>query len=327
MLTTRPPRPGRMGTRRMASARRFGPFLALVVGAGCTPGMYYEAPASRQSLSGYQTPAEGGLPRLASDLAGVLPGTDVLSALPEAGACAPGNVAVVHTVLPERILFETDSDQPAREAGSALDLVAQSIQCDAPVAEVTVLGHTDAVGSDAYNIGLSRRRAETVLRALLTRGLRPQQLSTVAIGKRQPIADNGTPEGRARNRRVEFLVSPCLAANLQIIKRVTTNPAPVQAEDADAAVNGPLEVLRLQPSGPDSYELRTVAAISLNKAAADVGAIAAEAPTARIAQKPTHPSRLLPSAGSAHPSRSPAYQPRTLAPDVEPKSLGPAISY
>ena len=90
---------------------------------------------------------------------------------------------------------------------------------DVPDAALTVLGHTDAIGTDAYNIALSRRRAESVMAALAARGVNPAQLSEVAIGKRQPIAPNDTAAGRALNRRVEFLISPALSANLAAVQQ------------------------------------------------------------------------------------------------------------
>lgn len=276
---------------------------------------------------------EAGLQLLASSVGGMLPGTQVLTASPGTDSCPQGAVSVVHMVVPERVLFETASDQPAEAADRVLDFVAQSIRRDAPTAQVTVLGHTDAIGSDAYNIALSRRRAETVLRALVARKLQPEQLSIVAIGKRQPIADNDTPEGRAQNRRVEFLVSPCLAANLEIITRASGGRAPVPAGDGSVALNSPLQVLRLEPAEAGSFALQAVAAVALNKVATDVGTgsvgprpLPDVAATQRV-QKPAQPSRLLPAGGSARASPSPAYQPRTLAPDAEPRSLGPAISY
>jgi hypothetical protein len=64
---------------------------------------------------------------------------------------------------------------------------------------------------------LPRRRAQTVIADLVARGVAADQLSAVAIGKRQPVASNDTAAGRARNRRVEFLVSASLAANLDVV--------------------------------------------------------------------------------------------------------------
>lgn len=300
-------------------------FMTLVMTAGCTQDL---GDAGRrplqQSPSVNQLPAESGVQLLASNVQGVLPGTRLLPASPGTEACPQGIVAVVRMVLPERVLFETASDQPARAADAMLDFVAQRIEHDVPAAEVTVLGHTDAVGADAYNVDLSRRRAETVLRALAARRLPPSQLSAVAVGKRQPIAENDTPEGRAQNRRVEFLVSPCLAANLEVFRR-----APTDAAD-NAASAGPLDVVRLEPTPAGSYELGRVAVVALNGAADGRSGEAGPVPMAsqpRRAQDPTRTPRLLPRPAYTRPSPSAAYQPKALAPDAEPKSLGPAVSY
>ena len=71
--------------------------------------------------------------------------------------------------------------------------------------EVTIVGHTDSVGSNQYNFGLSRRRAESVKAKLLEFGLAEERIVGIeAMGEEQPIATNETKEGRAQNRRVEF---------------------------------------------------------------------------------------------------------------------------
>jgi outer membrane protein OmpA-like peptidoglycan-associated protein len=71
---------------------------------------------------------------------------------------------------------------------------------------VQVEGYTDSVGGDAFNQQLSRQRAEAVRQALISRGVAPGRLSIKGYGKRDPIADNGTPQGRRLNRRVEFRI-------------------------------------------------------------------------------------------------------------------------
>ena len=71
--------------------------------------------------------------------------------------------------------------------------------------EVTIVGHTDSVGSNQYNFGLSRRRAESVKAKLIEFGLSEERIVGIeAMGEEQPIATNDTSEGRAQNRRVEF---------------------------------------------------------------------------------------------------------------------------
>ena len=70
--------------------------------------------------------------------------------------------------------------------------------------QVEIRGHTDAAGDDAANRALSLRRAESVRDAFVAMGLPRARLTTVGAGEDEPVADNGTPDGRARNRRVEI---------------------------------------------------------------------------------------------------------------------------
>jgi OOP family OmpA-OmpF porin len=73
-------------------------------------------------------------------------------------------------------------------------------------APVSVEGHTDWIGSDAYNQGLSERRANAVQAYLIEQGISPSRLSTSGYGESRPISSNETREGRALNRRVELHV-------------------------------------------------------------------------------------------------------------------------
>ncbi len=68
------------------------------------------------------------------------------------------------------------------------------------------MGHTDALGDDNYNLDLSRRRAESVLKFLLENKINKNRLRSHGEGETKPIASNETDEGRAQNRRVEFVV-------------------------------------------------------------------------------------------------------------------------
>lgn len=73
--------------------------------------------------------------------------------------------------------------------------------------KVLIEGHTDSVGSDEYNIGLSQRRAEAVASALAARGVEPGRVRTRGLGKHYPVASNDTAAGRQQNRRVEIVFS------------------------------------------------------------------------------------------------------------------------
>mgnify|MGYP000107873506 CR=1 FL=1 len=76
---------------------------------------------------------------------------------------------------------------------------------------VEVAGHTDSTGSDAYNQGLSERRAASVANYLRGRGIMMDRLITVGMGESRPIADNSTTAGRQANRRVEITMVPVTA--------------------------------------------------------------------------------------------------------------------
>lgn len=270
---------------------------AMLLTAGCT------AP-SLSRTDAVTLPADARFAHLAADIATDAPGTVLLTA--PAGTCGPGVTPVVRIPFAERVLFATASDQPEPSAASALGALATLIKQDAPDTAMTVLGHTDAVGSDLYNMDLSKRRAVTVLRALVARGLDPNRLTAIAIGRRQPVADNATSEGRARNRRVEFLVSGCLAANLGAVAAAPRNRALLPQE---AELNRPVEVMRLDAAG--GFSLVPLKTIALRPLEGDVPRAAA----------------ALPSATAAQPARLPAYQPRTLSPDAQPNPLGPAVPF
>jgi OmpA-OmpF porin, OOP family len=91
-----------------------------------------------------------------------------------------------------------------------LDEAAQ-ILTDNPGVRVTIEGHTDSIGTEAYNQRLSERRATAVKRYLVSRGISAECLETIGYGKTRPIAPNtrgrrDNPEGRAMNRRAELKV-------------------------------------------------------------------------------------------------------------------------
>lgn len=147
-------------------------------------------------------------------------------AAPRSGVAAPretrlgaGGVAVTSLDYDARVFFDTDRDRPRPEAASVLDGLAERLRGERPAPHVAVVGHADATGTDAYNMQLSRRRAEAVVRALTGRGVLAGSLEAVAVGMRQPVASDEDAAGRAQNRRVEFLISPSEAAIEQVIAR------------------------------------------------------------------------------------------------------------
>lgn len=109
------------------------------------------------------------------------------------------------------VLFAFDSDAIAAKAEPALQQVAQFIAAE-PVGNVVIEGHTDAVGSDKYNRDLSLRRARAVAVWLIAHGVEKSRLSERGKGEAEPVASNDTPTGRAKNRRVDFVLPKTAAA-------------------------------------------------------------------------------------------------------------------
>jgi OOP family OmpA-OmpF porin len=92
-----------------------------------------------------------------------------------------------------------------KEAQARLDDLVSKLQ-GVNLEVIIVVGHTDNVGSTAANQRLSLQRAEAVKKYLVSKGIEPNRIYTEGKGPSQPIADNRTPEGRAKNRRVEIEV-------------------------------------------------------------------------------------------------------------------------
>ena len=103
------------------------------------------------------------------------------------------------------ILFDTASDRLKPESAAAIQSVAKALGTN-PALKLLIEGHTDAVGNAASNLDLSRRRAEAVKAVLVSQfSVDADRLTTNGLGATKPIDSNDTPQGRAQNRRVEFV--------------------------------------------------------------------------------------------------------------------------
>lgn len=116
--------------------------------------------------------------------------------------------------LPDGVTFDVGSATLKPEFRATLDKVAQSLK-DYPDSLVDVYGHTDSTGSDAFNQTLSENRARTVMNYLITQGVPAARLRSQGFGETMPVASNDTPEGRARNRRVEIKIVPVTVEEVQ----------------------------------------------------------------------------------------------------------------
>lgn len=101
------------------------------------------------------------------------------------------------------IVFEPAGLRITRGSVRFLRILANVME-DCPEINLLVAGHTDATGSEELNLTLSEQRAETVRSVLVKLGAAPERLSARGFGETVPIAENDTPQGRARNRRIEF---------------------------------------------------------------------------------------------------------------------------
>ena len=113
-------------------------------------------------------------------------------------------IAETGKFVTNNILFETGKATLKPESMEEIQKVADYMKKN-PGARFEVQGHTDNSGSDKVNDPLSQERAEAVVKALEGLGVDPFNLRAVGKGSHEPVADNGTDEGRAKNRRVEFI--------------------------------------------------------------------------------------------------------------------------
>ena len=109
--------------------------------------------------------------------------------------------------LPDGVTFDVGSASLKPSFRATLDQVAQSLK-DYPDSLIDVYGHTDSTGSDAFNQTLSENRARTVANYLMSQGVSAARIRSQGFGETMPVADNATPEGRAKNRRVEIKIVP-----------------------------------------------------------------------------------------------------------------------
>ncbi len=110
-------------------------------------------------------------------------------------------------VMPSDVTFATNqSNLDGRFLPVLEDVAGVLRQYDRSM--VDVIGHTDSSGGDAINQPLSERRASSVASYLIDQGVMRERLYVAGVSSRQPVADNATPDGRARNRRVEILIRP-----------------------------------------------------------------------------------------------------------------------
>ena len=104
------------------------------------------------------------------------------------------------------VLFDFDKSNIKPEAGAILDRLVAFMR-ENKGRKAALSGHTDSIGTDAYNQKLSERRTNSVRNYVVKKGVESGRISSQGFGESKPIADNKTKEGRAKNRRVEIKVN------------------------------------------------------------------------------------------------------------------------
>ncbi|RON12889.1 OmpA family protein [Pseudomonas frederiksbergensis] len=127
---------------------------------------------------------------------------------------APAPVVEETAVVKEEVIvirdvhFQFDSAKLTPADKDVLNTIATRLKQESSSTQLTVTGHTDSVGSDAYNQKLSDRRAHSVVEYLISQGVPRSSFVTVTgAGESQPVADNKTADGRALNRRTEIKIN------------------------------------------------------------------------------------------------------------------------
>lgn len=130
---------------------------------------------------------------------------------PAAPAPTPAPAPVTSTTerltVDGKTLFATNSAVLTSAGQAAISNVVQQISSFDKVDGVSVSGHTDSRGSEAYNQSLSEKRAASVANYMISQGVSASLISSVGRGELEPVADNATADGRQQNRRVEIDVS------------------------------------------------------------------------------------------------------------------------
>ena len=144
---------------------------------------------------------------------GAVIGADLDRQAAELRGSLNSNISVTNTGdylivnMPQDLLFATDSASVRPDLTADLRAVAASL-LRYPNSRIEVIGHTDNTGSAAYNQDLSQRRAVSVAGVLRDSGVPGNRISAYGRGEDQPVASNLTPDGRAKNRRVEIIIRP-----------------------------------------------------------------------------------------------------------------------
>jgi OOP family OmpA-OmpF porin len=162
------------------------------------PAASSNAPQVEQAPAAKQAPSQ-------ADAPGLQPAPASASSSAPSPAAAPAAAVSSKVTYAADAFFDFNKSVIKPEAKAKLDDLVDKIKA-VNLEVIIAVGHTDAVGSDAYNQKLSMRRSNAVKAYLINKGVDKTRIYTEGKGEKQPVADNGTKEGRSKNRRVEIEV-------------------------------------------------------------------------------------------------------------------------
>ena len=131
---------------------------------------------------------------------------DALERAQAAGKLAEGKFVYSLVLSDDAVKFPTDKFALSDEAKAKLDDFANRLKSENKNVYLEIQGHTDSTGGESYNLKLGEERAEAVRRYLNVKGVALNRMSTISYGESEPVDDNKTKDGRAKNRRVVVIV-------------------------------------------------------------------------------------------------------------------------
>lgn len=132
---------------------------------------------------------------------------ELRQSLAGSGAAITNTGRDIRVIFPDAVTFRTNSSVVDPAFRSSMRALSDSLQRH-PNSRIRVVGHTDNVGTAAYNNQLSQERAMAVARELISSGTSDSRITVTGRGLNEPIASNASAAGRAENRRVEIVITP-----------------------------------------------------------------------------------------------------------------------
>jgi outer membrane protein OmpA-like peptidoglycan-associated protein len=185
--------------------------LALA-GTGCATKKFVGREVTRvdERLSGVETQVEDAQVRLRDHDARInttsRTAQEALDRATAAGKLAAGKLLYETVLTDDEVKFGFDQKELSPAARAALDEFASQLRGQNKNVYIEIQGHTDGIGVDAYNERLGQSRADAARFYLAKQGIPLHRMNSISYGETAPVADNGSREGRAQNRRVVLVV-------------------------------------------------------------------------------------------------------------------------